>query len=115
MNLPNCQNAVVPEEKLTGYLLSPTHRDGRHKAVFFAKFGFTADNWRQLAQALLVHATRPLARIEESPFGKRYVIEDILQAADGPTPMLRSVWFVETDEDTPRFVTAYPLRSDSDD
>jgi len=29
--------------------------------------------------------------------------------------MLRVVWFVETGEETPRFVTAYPLGRDVDD
>lgn len=35
MKLPNVEAVVVSEDKITGYLLSPTHRDGRHKAAFF--------------------------------------------------------------------------------
>jgi len=56
-----------------------------------------------------------VAREENSPFGKRYVIEGIMRAADGRTPMLRSVWFIESGADKPRFVTAYPLRREDDD
>lgn len=41
MKLPNVGGAVVAQEKIIDYLLSDTHRDGRHKAVFFKRFGFT--------------------------------------------------------------------------
>jgi hypothetical protein len=38
----------------------------------------------------------------------RYIIDGILITPDGRNPMVRSVWFIETGEITPRFVTAYP-------
>jgi hypothetical protein len=116
VKLPNCENATLPQEKITGYLLSASHRDGRHKAAFFTAFGFTLENWQQLATALLHHATEhEVVREENSPFGKRYVIEGIMRAADGRAPMLRSVWFIESGADSPRFVTAYPLRREDND
>jgi hypothetical protein len=37
MKLLNLDKAAVPKGKLTSYLLSRTHRDGRHKAVFFLR------------------------------------------------------------------------------
>jgi hypothetical protein len=43
MRLPNVAAAVVPSEKIIGYLLSLEHRDGQHKAAFFLRFGFGAD------------------------------------------------------------------------
>ena len=116
MKLPNYQSAVVPQEKVTGYLLSSTHRDGQHKAAFFTSFGFAVPTWQELAAALLQHAAaHEIAKEEDSPFGKRYVIEGIMRTPDGRTPVLRSVWFLETGAETPRFVTAYPLRRGSDD
>ena len=45
MNLPNLEKAVVSRVKVCDYLLSETHRDGRHKAAFFHRFGFLADDW----------------------------------------------------------------------
>jgi hypothetical protein len=39
MKLPNCEQAVVAEAKITRYLLSETHEDGKHKAAFFTHFG----------------------------------------------------------------------------
>src|SRR5205807_581714 len=72
MKLPNLEKAVVREQKITEYLLSPTHRDGRHKAAFFTAFGFSAENWRELAEFLRRHAAEhEVAREEGSPFGKR--------------------------------------------
>jgi hypothetical protein len=47
--------------------------------------------------------------------GVRYVIESIMQAPDGRTPTIRSVWFIETGEEKPRFVTAYPLARGEED
>jgi hypothetical protein len=47
---------------------------------------------------------------EASPFGTRYVIEGIISTPDGRAPFIRAVWFIETGEQIPRFVTAYPLQ-----
>ena len=108
--LPNRENAQVSRDKLIDYLLSSEHPDGRTKARFFAAFGFSADEWQQFALALATHAQEHVvARVESSPFGVRYVIDGILRAPDGREPMVRTVWFIESDETIPRWVTAYPL------
>lgn len=110
MKLPGADAAEVPEAKITGYLLSAVHRDGRHKAAFFQAFGFTADAPDVLAGALRRHAAeREVAAVEESPFGTRYVVEGIMEMPDGRAPSVRSVWFIEAGEEAPRLVTAYPL------
>jgi len=111
MKLPNVGRAIVPRAKIVDYLLSPTHADGASKAAFFLRFGFAASEWETLANALLRHARETeVTRTKDSPFGKRYMIEGIIHAPDGRTPFVRTIWFVEAGEDTPRFVTAYPLK-----
>ena len=116
MKLPNGENAVVPRTKVVDYLLSDTHRDGQHKAAFFKRFGFTVAEWERLARALQEHAAEhDVTRVETSPYGQRYIIEGIIRSPDTRHPLTRVVWFVESGEDTPRFVTAYPLRRDADD
>ena len=60
MKLPNVEQAEVPQEKITGYLLSNTHRDGKHKAAFFLSFGFKPKAWQRLTQALRDHAQQRL-------------------------------------------------------
>jgi hypothetical protein len=101
----------VPERKLTGYLLSLNHRDGRSKATFFMRFGFTLHDWHLLTTALLRHAAdHEVAAIEDTPFGTNYVVEGPLLAPDGRAPQVRVVWFVATGERIPTLATAYPMK-----
>ncbi len=112
MKLPNLARAVVPESKIRGYLLAENHPHGRHKALFFRRFGFSLGNPGLVASALVRHAgENEVAKMEDSPFGRRYIIDGTLEAPNGRAPMIRSVWFIRTGEQTPRFVTAYPLES----
>jgi hypothetical protein len=105
------EHAVVSETKITGHLLSTKHRDGRRKAEFFMRLGFSSDAWEDLVKALLQHAAEnEVAKIEDSPFGTRYIIEGALSAPGRRGAVVRSVWFIETGEQIPRFVTAYPLQ-----
>ena len=70
MKLPNAERAVAPQRKITGYLLSITVRDGHSKAAFFLRFGFSANVWQGLAEALRRHAIdHSISAVEDSPFG----------------------------------------------
>jgi len=116
MKVPNAENAVIAPEKLRDYLLSETHPDGKHKARFFQAFGFSLDDWQSLGRAVRQHISdHEVARIEPSPFGIRYVVDGIMTAPDGRSPLIRTVWFNRNGEDIPQFVTAYPLRRRGDD
>jgi len=107
--LPQYQSAIVQEQKIVAYLLSFTHRDGRGKAFFFSRFGFRAADWQEFADALKQHIkTHEVATAETTPFGIRYTIEGTLVTPDGRNPSIRTVWFIETGDSIPRFVTAYP-------
>lgn len=109
MKLPQVPNAIIPPDKLVGYLLSETHRDGRHKAAFFRSFGFNTERSDLLEAALLnVAAVNDVIREESSPFGRRFVVDGIMNTPDGRTAFVRTIWFIENDEVSPRFVTAYP-------
>jgi hypothetical protein len=111
LKLPNVDLAEVASRKLRDYQLSPTHRAGHHKAAFFERYGFSAEAWTVLRDALIRHASQhEIVRREASSFGFRYVVEGTLESPDGRNPRVRSVWFIETNGRHPRFVTAYPLR-----
>jgi hypothetical protein len=111
LKLPNIDAVVVLTANLSDYLLSTTHPKGRHKAAFFLQFGFRADAPDAMAAALVQLAWKhDIVRVDSSPFGMRYVVEGALETPDGRNPMVRTVWFVETDEVVPRFVSAYPLK-----
>jgi hypothetical protein len=116
MKLPNCEQVVITRGKVVDYLLSDTHRDGRYKAIFFKRFGFTVEEWEELASALREHAAKhDVTRGEVSPYGHRYVVEGDIRSPDRRNPLVRRIWFIEAREDVPRFVTAYPLRRPSND
>ena len=115
MKLPNSDNAYVPDEKITAYLLNNEHPKGQGKAKFFIRFGFSMAQWKQLADALLTHAQMyDIIKTERTPFGTRYVIEGELQTPIDRKPQVRVVWFIENDRTQPRLVTAYPLEIEDD-
>lgn len=111
MRVPNCENAEVSKSKITDYLLSDTHAEGKHKAAFFKTYGFSAAAWQDLVSALKQHvAENEVTRVETTLFGTRYVVEAPLRTPDGRNPVVRSVWFLDNDGTMPRLVTAYPTR-----
>ena len=110
--VPNIDRASVPREKVTDYLLSTEHPVGRHKAHFFVRFGFSLVEWERLAAALVRHlSSQVVTNVETTAFGMRYVVEGIMPTPDGRSPHVRTVWFVDTGAEAPRFVTAYPLEA----
>ena len=112
MKLPNANNAVVEREKIADYLLNPAHRFGASKARFFTKFGFRAEAWEQLADALRIHAqTHEVKRVHETGFGPRYEVEGVMKMPDGRRPHVRSVWQMDKGAVAPRLITAYPLEA----
>lgn len=109
MKIPEFQNASVDGNKVTGYLLSEAHQNGRHKARFFKRFGFSAERPEALQEALKNHASNDYIKAEHTAFGVRYIIEALLESPDGRNPPVRSVWFSSTEGTSPRLVTAYPV------
>lgn len=107
--LSHLDRAVVPEAKIAGYLLSLRHPGGGAKARFLEGFGFRAKDWRILRDAVIVHAaTNDIAALHQTPFGTRYEIDGPLPTPDGRNPIVRVVWFVESQETAPRLVTLVP-------
>ncbi len=96
MKLPNPDKLVVEREKIVDYLLNRGHRYGASKASFFSRFGFQAEKWEQLAQALRCHGqTHQVKKAQETGFGPRYLVEGRLNTPDGRSPRVRSVWQLE--------------------
>lgn len=89
-------------------LLSTEHPIGRAKARFFARLGFTLDDWRALEVALRQHGLNDAELASDSRFGQKYVVRSMIQGPSGVAAGLISVWIVLPGEETPRFITAYP-------
>ena len=112
MRLPNASQLIVEAEKILDYLLNPMHRYGAAKARFFTSFGFRADAWKTLAEALREHGrAHEIVRTRETGFGPRYIVEGELNTPDGRRPYLRSVWQFDEGAIAPRLITAYPLEN----
>ena len=108
MRLPFADQAVVPRLKITGYLLSDSHPEGKGKATFFRRFGFRRDQPQVLEAAL-----RLLARDTDMTetiiiFGRKYVGTGTLTCPDGRQARITTVWVLRSGQPPPYFVTAYP-------
>ena len=68
MMLPDGDRAQVDRAKIADYLLSLSHPDGRDKAIFFMRFGFTVEAWELLADALrAVGTSNPVTGVAWHP------------------------------------------------
>lgn len=109
MKLPNAEHARVDRAKVVDYLLSPDHEKGGPKAGFSLGFGFTRERWEVFAEALRIHgASHEVVRIVPTQHGMRYVLDGILAVPDGRNPVVRTVWQVDSGDDVPRLISAYP-------
>ena len=92
MMLPDPDQARVDRAKVIDYLLSRNHPDGRSKADFFTRFGFKAEDWQVLANAVkAVGISNPVAAVVQSAHGTRYTVDGPLTSPDGRTPRVRTV------------------------
>lgn len=107
--LPNAGIGRVDTRKLSDYLLNPAHPDNGGKAAFFLGLGFARSDVATLGSALLSLAVEgTLARRVISVHGTKFVVDGILQSPSGSEAVVRPVWIVDTGDDAPRLVTAYP-------
>lgn len=108
--LPNKAKATVSRRKLVDYLLSETHAVGKAKAKFFRSLGFNETTVDELERGLLTIArTGEVKERMISSYGVKYVIDGPLSSPHGVVVNIRTIWIVETGDEVPRFVTAYPL------
>jgi hypothetical protein len=107
--LPSAAQAVVPDRKITAYLLNDAHKTGGPKAAFFKAFGFSIKAPEVLALALRDHAANnDVVASATTPLGIKYEISGPFPAPGGRVPIVKSVWIILNGETTPRFVTAVP-------
>lgn len=112
MKLPSASQLIVERDKISEYLLNPLHRYGAAKERFFPTFGFRADSWQILAEALREHGrTHDIVRAHETGFGMRYIVEGELNTPLGRRPGVRTVWQFDEGTIAPRLITAYPLEN----
>lgn len=107
--LPNADTAIIPRDKLVGYLLSTSHPVGRTKAAYFGALGFDESRPEEFESALREHVARShVMEQETNEFGDKYVVEGKMDGPRGSASRVRTVWIILKSEDKPRLVTAYP-------
>lgn len=107
--LPNCEKARIDDTKLYQYLLNPTHPDGKSKARFYGLIGYTLDQGEQLrADLLRLACTGSVVDESANRAGHKYVVVGSVEAPNGKTYPLITVWAVEPPDNEPRLITAYP-------
>jgi len=110
LQLPNKEKAYVPRHKIMNYLLSETHAIGKSKARFLRSLGFDENTAGELEQGLLgIAQTGEVKESIVSPHGTKYVIDGFLETPRGVSVRIRTIWIIEVEHQTPRFVTAYPI------
>jgi hypothetical protein len=57
MKMPNNDQSIVADNKITDYLLSETHEIGKHKAYFFKRFGFDISDIDTFRNSLILHSS----------------------------------------------------------
>ena len=109
VRLPARERAQVEPAKVRDYLLSREHPVGRFKAAFFEALGYSANAWQRLESDIRQLATNGDASPgEQSRYGKKYEIRGALRGPSGAVAQVVTIWIVRSDEETARFVTAFP-------
>jgi len=110
MELPNKAHAHIPPEKITDYLLSETHAVGKSKARYFGSYGFHSKNPEALEHGLLSIAyNNEVIDTDTSRHGTKYTIDGQIETPKGVMIRIRTIWIIEKGQNSPRFVTAYPV------
>lgn len=107
--LPNCEKARIDDNKLYQYLLNPTHPDGKSKARFYELIGNTLDKGEQLrADLLRLACMGSVVDISANRAGHKYAVVGSVEAPNGKTYPLLTIWAVESPDHEPRLIIAYP-------
>ena len=110
MKIPNAKHAIVDIQKLTDYCLNSQHNTSKHKArLFAALLGMGPNDAEELRDTLL-----EAVKIQDAQFGKkdergqRYTLDFTMNWKHNQATIRRG-WIIETNSDTPKLTTAYPL------
>lgn len=108
MKLPNSEHALIPREKISGYLLSSTHITGKFKAAFFRAQGYSQVHWKGLEKDIRSILENDAKYGENTEYGQKYEVRGHITGPTGKSFLLVTVWIILYGENVPRFITAFP-------
>jgi predicted nucleotidyltransferase len=107
--IANADRAIIAGEKLTRYLLNPSHKRGGAKARLLLSLGYRTDAPNVLETDLRVqHLSLNAMRSSKNAYGLTYEIEGPLKTPSGKIVRFCSIWQIDTGTDVPRLITMYP-------
>lgn len=82
---------------------------GRFKAMFFAAFGFSGEDWEDFESELRRIVLLEKAEMgERTDYGQKFLVRGTLSGPTGGSAGVVTVWIVLNGEAAPRLVTVYP-------
>lgn len=107
MKIP--EDAIIPDDKITRYLLVPKARNDKSK--FLAQAGFTSENPATLKTAIRALAARSNAvEDEENEYGVFYRVVGTLVGEDGTALSVVTIWLKRPNDGKFYFITLKPLK-----
>lgn len=102
-------DAIVPEEKLTHYLLVPREHDD--KSQFLSQAGFTLDNPQALLRAIR-RLTNTCEAVEEgkNEYGEFFRLDGDLRGTKGRKLAVATIWLRWVSDGQFRFITLIPQK-----
>ena len=112
MKIPD--DAIIPDEKLTRYLLIYKARNDKSK--FLAQAGFTQDN-SELLRAAIQSLTASVEAIadEANEYGVFYRVEGTLIGANGVNLSVVTIWLQRRKDSKFQFITLKPYKEPRND
>jgi hypothetical protein len=106
MELP-VNNIVIPDDKITSYLL--IYRNNDDKSKYLAQGGFTRANPEQLKSAILELAANCEAiKDKDNQYGTFYRIKGELKGANNHKLRVITIWLKRKIDDKFQFITLKP-------
>jgi hypothetical protein len=107
--IPSADRATIAVEKLTTYLLNPSHKRGSAKARLLISLGYRTNASEILESDLRAqHLSLDATRTSQNQYGVAYEIDGPITTPSGRTVRFCSVWQIDTGSEVPRFITMYP-------
>ena len=105
-------NGTVDPRKLDGYLLSPTHPTGRHKARLWSSvFGLSEGDGKLLEQLIReqLHQAEPVEREKTKVIQRWELVIPRFRGPNGNEGPVRTAWALEVGKSRPHLTTAFPI------
>ena len=105
----SARDAIIPPDKLRDYVLSTTHAEGRGKAEYLGRLGYSQAGFDRLELDLrqqILTLDAQAGRL--STYGQNHEILGPLTGPNGTTAWVRTIWIILTGETAPRLVTLIP-------